>query len=45
MDNKIRVHPEQLERMLQDPFWKKLYEADPNRFIVYDLPPKEKDDG
>lgn len=43
MQNKIRVHPKQLKRMLADPFWKKMYEADPDKFEVTDQPAKEED--
>ena len=45
MQNKIRVHPKQLERMLKEPFWKKMYDNDPDKFEVSDEPPKESDDG
>lgn len=38
MQDKIRVHPKQLERMLKDEFWKKMYEADPDKFVVSDTP-------
>lgn len=47
MDNKIRVHPKQLKHMLKDEFWKKMYEADPDKFLVTDEPAddKEQEDG
>lgn len=42
MQNIIRVHPKQLERMLKDDFWKKMYEANPEKFVVTDEPPQEE---
>lgn len=45
MQNKIRIHPKKLEEMLEDDFWKKMYEHDPDRFEVTEEPPKEEDDG
>ena len=45
MQNKIRVHPEQLKHMLNDPFWKKMYDNDPDKFEVSEQPPEEQEDG
>ena len=44
MQNKIRVHPKQLKKMLKEPFWKKMYEADPDKFEVTDTPADDKEE-
>lgn len=44
MQNKIRVSPQRFDAMMQDEFWKKMYESCPEKFEITDQPPEEEGD-